>query len=147
MPGPLPKPADQRRRRNAPTIPTTRLPASGFDGSIPRCPMRLGKAGRAWWRWAWRTPQAAAWSPGAVYSVALRASLQDLLDDPAIEVTPTLVGRCVDLDDKLGLTPKGMAALRWEIVADEPAQVVPDELAPVRERRVAAVDPAIAAGS
>lgn len=31
----------------------------------------------------------------------------------------SLLTRVNDMDDKLGLTPKGMAALRWKIVADE----------------------------
>lgn len=31
----------------------------------------------------------------------------------------SLLTRVNDMDDKLGLTPKGLAALRWKIVADE----------------------------
>lgn len=144
MPGPLPNP--QRRRRNAPTIPTTVLPAEGREGSPPRCPIKLGKAGRAWWRWAWSTPQAAAWTPGNLYALAHRASLED--DLVALEVEPlnlidlveddklgqTLravivrlqslaVGRLKVLqemresDKQFGLTAKGMADLRWSIAA------------------------------
>lgn len=77
--GPNPKPDDQRRRRNPPTIPTTALPAAGFTGPIPRAPkwIELAGAGRAWWRWAWRTPQAAAWGPGDLVVLARRASLED----------------------------------------------------------------------
>lgn len=37
-----------------------------------------------------------------------------------VSITKTMT----DMDDRLGLTPKGMAALRWKIVADEePAKV------------------------
>jgi hypothetical protein len=36
--GPPPKPAGQRARRNA-TVPTTALPAGGYDGPIPRWPL------------------------------------------------------------------------------------------------------------
>lgn len=76
--GPVAKPASQRRRRNAPTIPTTRLPRSGRQGRVPRCPYELGAAGKAWWRWAWRTPQACAWDEvGHLYVVARRAQLED----------------------------------------------------------------------
>lgn len=75
--GPLPKP--DARRRNAPTIPTTALPAAGRPGSAPRVPsnVTLEKSGKVWWRWAWSTPQAAAWDAGAVQLVARRASLED----------------------------------------------------------------------
>lgn len=75
--GPLPAPG--ARRRNAPTIPTTSLPASGRKGRAPKVPdaYALGDAGRAWWRWAWGLPQAAAWDTGALYTIARRASLED----------------------------------------------------------------------
>ena len=77
MPGPLPNP--QRRRRNPPAVPTTTLPASGRKGRPPNLPVgyALAKAGREWWKWAWGTPQAAAWDAGARYVVARRASLED----------------------------------------------------------------------
>jgi hypothetical protein len=82
--GPLGKPAAQRRRRNQPTIPTRALPAAGFAGPYPRLPkgVELGEAGRIWWRWAWRTPQAAAWDAGTHVALARRASLED--DDAAL---------------------------------------------------------------
>lgn len=75
MPGPLPNP--DRRRRNAPTIPTTKLPASGRKGRPPNCPYDLAAPGAAWWKWAWMLPQAAAWSKGDLYVAARRAQLED----------------------------------------------------------------------
>lgn len=155
--GPLPDP--RSRRRNAPTIPTTNLPASGFAGPAPSVPswIKLGKAGRAWWRWAWSTPQAAAWgvSAGQEAVVARRASLEDDLAaiervqcmdlDEALgdEIAHTVrriaamaTGRLQltremrELDDRLGLTPKGRQALRWEIVADQPKDDEADQPAP-----------------
>jgi hypothetical protein len=82
--GPLPKPAEKRRRTNQPAIPTRALPAGGFAGPYPRIPkgVELGDAGRIWWRWAWRTPQAAAWDAGTHVALARRASLED--DDAAL---------------------------------------------------------------
>jgi hypothetical protein len=151
MPGPLPD--KNRRRRNAPTIPTTNLPVGGRRGRVPSVPSwtRLGKAGRAWWRWAWSTPQACAWAPGHEAVIARRAALEDdlaavgevhsldALDLLAAEdakelrfLIGTLAGLATgrlaicremrELDDRLGLTPKGMAALRWTIVDDGTAQ-------------------------
>lgn len=155
MPGPIPNP--QRRRRNAPAIPTTNLPITGRKGRPPRLPrwLELGNAGTAWWRWAWKTPQACGWGPGHEVVVARRASLEDDLAAiarveglDAIEVLAAeemadvramvtrlaalATGRLAicrearELDDRLGLTPKGLAALRWTIVADEPDADVDD---------------------
>lgn len=141
MPGPLPQP--QRRRRNAPTIPTTSLPAGGRKGPVPDPPewVTLGVAGRAWWEWAWSTPQAAGWSERAHLDVVARraALVDDLhaieadslagLDEEALRALvstlkalvsgkATLLGKVTELDDRLGLTPKSMAQLRWTIVDD-----------------------------
>lgn len=148
MPGPLPKP--NARRRNAPTIPTTDLPAGGRKGPVPAVPdgYDLGERGSAWWEWAWRTPQAAAWSAGDLYVIARRAALEDamgalreadlgvdladLLDAETYADVKRLFGwvaalasgelqiskEARELDDRLGLTPKGLAALRWKIVAE-----------------------------
>lgn len=83
--GPLPDPTAQRR--NAATIPTTELPAEGYQGEIPEVPswITLDAAGMRYWSWAWRTQEAAAWGTGAVDSVARRASLED--DLAAIELS------------------------------------------------------------
>ena len=121
MPGPLPKPAGQRRRSNAPTIPTTNLPCRGRTGTVPRSPIKLGPAAQAWWKWAWKTPQAAAWDVGNANFIARRANLEDLLataDDPKSELA--VLREMRERDDRLGLTPKGRLALRWSIVDDEP---------------------------
>lgn len=149
-PGPIPKPADQRRRRNAPTIPTTALPAAGFAGPYPAPPkwVTLDTAGAAWWHWAWRTPSAAGWSSGDLVMISRRASIEDDLaaihvvggldvadlldidpDDRTAELEwlirrlhslaagkLALAREARELEDRLGLTPKGMAALRWTIV-------------------------------
>lgn len=159
MPGPLPDPNAQRR--NKPTIPTTNLPANGRSDAVPTCPIELGEDGRAWWAWAWATPQAAGWSDGDVYFVAHRAALEDdiralhaadfdvaeLLEVEDSQVTRRLnemfrrmkalaAGKVAvtkamtDMDDRLGLTPKGMAALRWRVV-DEDANEKGRPLRPV----------------
>lgn len=73
--GPLPDP--NRRRRNAPTIPTTHLPAGGRKGRPPKCPYELGPDGASWWKWAWTTPQAMAWDQGSHYALGRRARLED----------------------------------------------------------------------
>ncbi len=96
--GPLPAAPGKRRRTNAPTIPTRSLPAAGFAGPYPRLPkgVELGEAGRTWWHWAWRTPQAAAWDAGSHVSLALRASLED-------DMAALRRAKGLDLTDVLGL--------------------------------------------
>lgn len=166
MPGPLPEP--NRRRRNAPTIPTTKLPAAGRAGRVPSAPSwcELAKAGKAWWAWAWKTPQAAAWSVGDEPMIARRAALEDdlaalaavesldladvleqddarRLRDVITRLAALATGRLQimremrELDDRLGLTPKGLAALRWTIVAPErPADTkAPSSVARLDDRR------------
>lgn len=151
MRGPLP--SENRRRTNAPVIPTTRLPAEGREGPPPKVPptTRLGKAGRAWWRWVWATPQAAAWALGHEGVVARRASLEDdlaaledvkgldfdeLIGEKAPEIRAVvqrvaalatgrlqIIREMRELDDRLGLTPKAMAQLRWTIGSEHSAPV------------------------
>lgn len=122
---PIPKKASERQRRNAPMVPQTNLPAAGRSGRAPALPahVKLGKPGRAWWVWAWRTPQAAAWDAGSLYVIARRAVLQDEVGN--VDGAPLLA--CMremrELDDRLGLTPKGLVALRWTITDDVPPAV------------------------
>lgn len=75
--GPLP--TGNARRRNVPAIPKTDIPITGRQGRAPKVPFgyELGPAGKAWWKWAWATPQATAWDPGSHYAIARRASLED----------------------------------------------------------------------
>lgn len=126
MPGPLP--TDNPRRRNAPTIPTTQLPASGRKGPVPKPPkwLHLGDAATAWWRWAWKTPTAAAWSAGMEPFVARRAMLEDELGHADTVADRLKVLREIrEHDDRLGLSPKSQAALRHKVVDDSDADVEP----------------------
>lgn len=128
MPGPLPDP--NAIRRNAPTVPTVSLPLSGRQGDAPDVPswVSLADKGESWWAWAWSTPQAVAWgtSVGMESSVAHRASLEDDLSTAdTVPARLSILKLMNDLDNQLGLTPKGMAALRWKIVDDTPAAETP----------------------
>lgn len=169
MPGPLPDP--KRRRRNAPTIPTTNLPASGRKGDAPTVPagVVLGKAGKAYWLWAWHTPQSAAWGVGQGFEriVARRAMLEDDLvalerceeieglleavESSSRQVLQSLITRLLglatgrlavmqkmlDIEDRLGLTPKGREQLRWVVIDDTPAkeEVTAPGVTPISSRR------------
>lgn len=109
MSGPLPNAS--RRRRNAPTIQTTNLPAAGRKGRAPKSPYKLGKPGSEWWRWAWGTPQAARWDTGALYAAARRAQLEDEL--VALDFTDHL-----DLGDLLnGADDEAVRRVEWALSA------------------------------
>jgi hypothetical protein len=84
-----PSPDPNARRRNKPTIASTDLPAAGREDRAPTIPKayNLGKAGRLWWRWAWKLPQATQWDAGATYFIVRRAQLED--DLAALEHTQT----------------------------------------------------------
>ena len=120
----------------------------------------------------WSTPQAAAWALGHEGLVARRASLED--DLVALELVQGLdfdefvgehmkdvreavqrvaalaTGRLQicremrELDDRLGLSPKAMAQLRWtikgdsEAASDSPAPAAPNVVMPERWQRTAA---------
>lgn len=173
--GPLPDP--NRRRRNAPTIPSTALPAAGRSGAPPKVPsfVTLERTGKAWWRAAWATPQAAKWDAGAIFVVARRASLEDdlaamaevesldcidIADAETDERVKTVIRRLAalaagrlqvfkemrELDRALGLTPKALADLRWTIVEDEQVGEEEDQK-PASVTRLRAVDPRAVAGS
>lgn len=168
-----PAPHKNKRRSNTDAIPKTQLPASGRKGRPPKVPeaYNLQKAGKAWWRWAWATPQATGWDPGALYVLARRAQLEDDLgalgslndevelsdllagaDEEAIErvkwalatLKASAGGRLAvekemrELDKVLGLTPKGLIDLRWEIVSDEDAKPkAASEAAPKVDKKTA----------
>ena|SRR5882757_3182996 len=121
MPGPAPKPDNQRRRRNA-TVAMTRLPAEGRQGDPPRWPLAFTAAFcEDTWAELWSTPQAAAWErlgPGAVRMVARYVVL--LAEAEVGEPKAAMEVR--QLEDRLGLSPLAMLRLRWEVAADEVAE-------------------------
>jgi hypothetical protein len=114
MPGPAPKPAEQRRRRNAPLANTVKLPAEGRSGVPPAWP--LGGAEPISWPALWATPQAAAWERlGWTWVVARYARALEHANVGNVGV----MAECRQLEDRLGLSPMAMLRLRWEIAADE----------------------------
>jgi hypothetical protein len=121
MPGPPPKPDDQRRRRNA-TVAMTKLPAEGRPGRPPTWPLGTAPSPeeRDLWRQLWRTPQAVAWERlGWTRTVARYVAV---CLDAERDMHPQLLAETRQLEDRLGLTPMSMLRLRWEIVADEVAE-------------------------
>jgi len=163
MPGPLPDPNARRRNKRKPNTP---LPLDGPEGRAPNCPYALGKAGKKWWDFAWKLPQATAWNDGAIWFVARRAALEDdlaALDDGGdlsvvlgdllgdavgeegdeLQKTVNAIGETVgrlkalaggrmaivkemrEMDNRLGLNPKGFADLRWVLESPDDGEAQP----------------------
>jgi hypothetical protein len=104
-------------RRNSRVGPL-QLPAEGRKGAPPAWPLD-GKPSaqiQRIWRQLWATPQAVAWQRLGWTRVVARyarvALAAEVLDKDAL-------AEARHLEDRLGLTPKAMRMLLWEIVADE----------------------------
>jgi hypothetical protein len=138
MPGPLPKPAAERHRREAPTYETRRLPASGRPGPAPELPPL-----RAWstatleaWSYWWSTPQACAWDQSG-RSLHRWAMLYDEIATDGGNAS--LHGQLMALEDRHGMSPVAMAKLRWEIVTDAEPTPTSASGKTAKARRMAAV--------
>jgi hypothetical protein len=109
-------------RRNARTGPLS-LPAKGREGEPPAWPLSTcaSEAERdAWWQ-LWSTPQAVAWERlGWTRTVARYCRIMVACEQP--DAAATLHAQATALEDRLGLTPKAMRLLLWQIAADEVAE-------------------------
>lgn len=144
MPGPPPKPASQRRRRNA-APGTLELPAEGYRGDAPDFPLRdESNLEAAAWADLWRTPQAAAWARlGWVRTVARYCRI--MVQAEGAEASAAVMAEARQLEDRLGLSPMAMLRLRWEIVADELGEARAGREVQRPRSRPRAVDPVEAA--
>lgn len=145
-------PAINPRRRNArPNGGVVDLPAGGYTGPVPSFPLvPLGQrdderveAELALWAELWRTPQAAVWATGGsgwVREVAMYARWEVLGERGDLDAAREARYRA----DKLGLTPKAMRSMLWQVVGDELAAQRParstGSAARARSLGIAAVD-------
>lgn len=132
MPGPAPK-FDPSRRNSR--VGPTRLPAEGRKGSAPPWPLSGQSDDEAQaWEELWSTPQAVAWERlGWVRTVArycrvmVQAEGRAEVDDESggirwVSGTAAMHAQATSLEDRLGLTPKSLRMLLWEIASDEVAE-------------------------
>jgi hypothetical protein len=121
------------------------LPAKGFTGRVPKFPLpEPTERELEVWKWAWRTPQACAWSqPGEVWrhrAVAMWVRVSVACEAP--DASASLLAQVHRFADQVGLTTAGLAEMGWKIepasgsASPVPAHTEPDELAPKRERRL-----------
>lgn len=121
-------------RRNARSGPV-RLPAEGRKGETPAWPLpgRATIAERAAWEELWHTPQAVAWERlGWTRTVARYCRLMVAAEKRGAPAT--VLGEARQLEDRLGLTPKAMRLMLWEIVSDEVGEKRAEPSSDVRSR-------------
>ena len=119
MPGPPPKAEPVRRNSRVGPL---RLPAEGREGAPPKWPLEeaLSSTEKKAWAQLWATPQAVAWERlGWIRTVARYCRVMVLAEE---SMQPTLLAQVTALEDRLGLTPKSMRMLLWEIASDEVSQ-------------------------
>lgn len=114
MPGPPPKPAAQRRRRNAaPAV--TKLPAGKPARKAPTLPgaAKLQKSTRDWWATVWASPMAAVWLDADVPALVRLAMLIDTVATGDASVM--VLAEIRQLEDRFGLSPLARRRLQWEL--------------------------------
>lgn len=130
MPGPAPKPAAQRRRRNKVTGART-LSAVTKPASRPKLPTRRGHpwhdATKAWWADIWASPMAPEFDRSDIHGLYRLAALVDrywiALDDPRSR-SSEVVGLSAEIrlaGQPFGLNPLDRRRLQWEIEKGEQA--------------------------
>lgn len=109
-------------RRNS-RVGTVKLPAEGRKGAPPKWPLagRTTVAERNAWAELWASPQAVAWERlGWTRTVARYCRVMVEAEKRDAPAKATQEAR--QLEDRLGLTPKAMRMLLWEITSDEMAE-------------------------
>lgn len=144
--GPPPKPAGERRRRNA-TIAMTALPAEGRQGEPPEWPLNAPSERELdLWAELWATPQAVMWERmRAAHTVARYVRFSVMAERGHLPAAT----EARQIEDRLGLNPMALLRLRWEVVEDQVAeQRVSKSKHPASARsRLRVVDPEAAHGA
>jgi hypothetical protein len=132
----LPQPPKfQPRRRNARNGPLV-LPGGGRQGAAPKWPLpgKPSKDEEIAWKQLWATPQAVAWENlGWTRTVARYCRAMVAAEHPGAQAG--LLGQVTALEDRLGLTPKAMRLLLWQVGVGEPGEEeVPEGSIDIRAR-------------
>jgi hypothetical protein len=141
MPGPLPKAAAARRRRN-PTPGARTLRAGEVTTAGPELPFTVCAATAAWWASIWSSPMAAEWEASDIHGLFMMATLVNdfwTTDDPSTRAKLSTEIRLQG--QRFGLSPIDRKRLAWDVV--EPAK--PPAAAKAATRRPAKPDPRLKA--
>lgn len=110
------------------------LPAKGRPGDPPAWPLAMcSGAALELWAQLWATPQAVAWERHGWTRVVARYVLCALA---AEELNKDAMSEARQLEDRLGLTPKAMRMLMWQVAPDEVGEKrAENDAAPVKTAR------------
>lgn len=116
-----PPPDPNAKRRNARVGPVL-LPAGGRTGDTPPWPLvGLCAAEAALWADLWMLPQAVAWERLALHRTVARYVRVVVVAELPGAPAPVLA-QATALEDRLGLNPKALRALMWDVPQDEVAE-------------------------
>lgn len=115
-----PKPAEDSARSDRRGYKLDALPAAGYNGPVPDFPLPDPRPrDLAWWEWAWRTPQACAWS---LLSESWRAPFVaewcQVKTDLEESRTAALLAQKFRMEDRIGFSTAGLAEMGWKISTD-----------------------------
>ena len=118
----------------------TALPAEGYRGPAPDFPLpEPTERELEVWRWAWRTPQACAWSmPSEQWrtrTVAMWVRLSVVCEEPGASASH--LAQLHRFADQIGLTTAGLAEMGWKVAVDEMAdkrEQREEQAEPVKQR-------------
>lgn len=99
-----------------------KLPKGGRKGPTPKWPLAVApdEDEKKAWRDLWRSPQAVIWEQQEwTRFVARYCRIMVEAERPRSKAQTRAEAR--NMEDKLGLTPKAMKLLMWEVVGDEVA--------------------------
>ncbi len=136
----MPNPPSFDPRRRNPRSGPVRLPAEGRKGAAPKWPLSDASPLEVEaWKQLWHTPQSVAWERlGWTRSIARYCRVMVEAEQPGSNAA--LLAQATSMEDRLGLTPKAMRLLLWEIVSDEVTEARQSRTTPT-PRRIKAVDP------
>ncbi len=129
MPGPLPKPAHQRRRTNVTT--TTTALTTTTRSSVPPLPFDVSEPTALWWADIHSSAMAPEWLPSDIHGLHLLARLvEDYWTAPDANIRAKLATEIRLQRQCYGLTPIDRRRLAWSTErTDVPAPTKP---APVK---------------
>ncbi len=136
--GPAPADKDQRRRRNAPAAGEWKTLPPGREGRAPRWPLPLPlpaekpevesrrlawvKEQRRLWKAVWSKPQATEWEGAGLDEFVARWVLLTI-EVGSGRLSLPILQELRQIEDRLGLNPKGMQDRRWRLGDPEPDEV------------------------
>lgn len=119
--GPPPDPNSLKSARLGLTF--TALPAAGHDGDAPDFPLsNMTPDEETLWLWAWRQPQAAAWSREPWRWPTIALWVRTFVKCAAEDAKAAEVNSLHRLADEIGMTTAGLKLNGWKIAADQLAE-------------------------